>query len=373
MRDIKKIFGWLFGIIAIICIGASFLLFRDELFRSDGIPRLSTFVGSAALLLFAIIDGMACWSTLKEVPAARGWGIGASLVVMSVPLLTLHLSRPRLTIWDMQTIVVGALAFVSYVWPQREKQTSDEDAGVSSRENQEKTNNQGHQPERQSGSRGVLRAHVVLIVVGAALVAVLWTLNFSWRALTALSFLACLAVLFGNELAGPAEHMQISSPRFERRIQNRYHSESNQLSDLGFTPLFFYGEGYSFVHLLLIYPAFFLTIMWLNREVGSVQNKSKLFFGFRVFSSDNGTAYAHPSQLGIKFHTRFQDGSILMTKSFAGKSSYGPNVIAHRMINSSIVDSWAEHQKHIQELEAAGKKIDCEISFEAFSNIQREA
>jgi hypothetical protein len=43
------------------------------------------------------------------------------------------------------------------------------------------------------------------------------------------------------------------------------------------------------------------------------------------------------------------------------------------MKNASISDTWAEHQKQIQALETAGKQIDRQISFQAFSDISYEA
>jgi hypothetical protein len=206
-----------------------------------------------------------------------------------------------------------------------------------------------------------------------ALIALLWELHLPWGVINVLIVLALIAAFFGKQLTGPTEYVQISSPSFERKIQNRYRSESSQLLNLGFSPLFFYGEGFPLSRLLLIYPAFLFLIMWLNREVATIHNGSKLLFGFPVFISSNKTTYAHPNQLGVKFHTLFQDGTILLTKSFAGKSKYGPTVVLHKVANASMGNIWAEHQQQIQVLEAAGKRVDSQISFEAFARISNEA
>lgn len=225
----------------------------------------------------------------------------------------------------------------------------------------------------QPGKRGVLRAYALIVAVEVALIALLRAAHVSWGVVNALAILACIVVLFGSQLTGPPEHVQISSPAFEQRIQERYSSESSQLSKLGFTPLFFFGEAFPLIRLLLIYPAFVVLIMWLNREVLAIQNGSRLLFGFPVFNSPDGTTYAHPLQLGVKFHTRFEDGAILMTKSFGGKRKYGPAVVVHALRNASISDTWAEHRKQIQTLEVAGKQVDGQISFETYSNISRTA
>jgi hypothetical protein len=135
--------------------------------------------------------------------------------------------------------------------------------------------NQEHQSEPQTGKRGVLRAYALIISAEAALIALLWAVHVPWGVVNILAVLALIAVLIGKQLTGPAEHVNISSPTFEHRIQNRYYAESNQLSNLGFTPLFFYGEAFPLFRLLLIYPAFLFLIMWLNREVMSIQDGSR--------------------------------------------------------------------------------------------------
>jgi hypothetical protein len=212
-----------------------------------------------------------------------------------------------------------------------------------------------------------------MILGEACLVALLLAAHVSFRVMTEFALLACIVTLVGRHLTGPAEHIQIASPAFERRIQDRYRSEITQLTDLGFSPLFFYGEAFPLIRLLLIYPAILFLIMLLSREVATVMSGSKLLFGYPVFISNNRTAYAHPSQLGMKYHTTFQDGTILMTKNFSGKTKYGPTVVAHILKNASISETWAEHQMRIRALEAAGKQIAREISFQAFSDISYDA
>jgi hypothetical protein len=224
-----------------------------------------------------------------------------------------------------------------------------------------------------AGKHGVLRAYVWVFSVEVALIALLWAVHVSRGVLVALFVVASIVVLFGKQITGPPEHIRIVSLAFEHKIQDRYRSESNGLSSLGFNPLFFFGEAFPLSRLLLIYPAFLFLIMLLNREVVSVENRSKLCFGFPVFISSNKTTYAHPLQLGIKYHTLFQDGTILLTKNFGANKKYGPTVVLHIMKNASISDTWAEHQKQIQALEATGKQTDRGISFQTYSNISREA
>jgi hypothetical protein len=235
------------------------------------------------------------------------------------------------------------------------------------------TDNQGHHSLPQPSKHGVLRAYALIILIEAALIALLWAAKVPWGVSEAILILALAAALLGKHITGSAEHIQISSPTFISRIRNRYRSESNQLENLGFSPLFYYGEAFPLLRLLLIYPAFLFLIMLLNREVAGIQNGSKLMFGFPIFNSADKTTYAHPLQLGMKYHTLFQDGTILMTKNFSGKTTYGPRVVLHTMRNASISDAWSGHLKQIQALEATGKQIDRDINFQAYSDISRDA
>jgi hypothetical protein len=213
----------------------------------------------------------------------------------------------------------------------------------------------------------------VLILAEFALLALLWAVHVPWGVTEGALLLAVIASLLGKRLVGPSEHVQISSTAFITRIQNRYRAEANQLKELGFTPLYFHGEAFPLLRLLLIYPALVFLFMLLNREVADIQNRSKLLFGSPVFNSSDRTTFAHPLQLGMKYHTLFEDGTILLTKNFGGKTMYGTTVIVHAVRNVSISDAWAEHQEQIQKLEAVGKQIDRDISFETYSRITHEA
>lgn len=373
MRAMRKIFGWLFGMVAIVCIGASAFGFRDDLLRNNGALRFGAFVGPAALLILAITFAMACWSSWNQRSAARAWGIAASLVIISVPLLNMRLSHRHMTSTDLQMIVFGAFAFAAYVWPDPEREAADAQGDMSSSGNEADEDNKAPQSEPQCGRLGVLRAYALIVAAAVVLIAVLRSAHAPWGVVGAFLVLACVVALFGEQLIGPNEHVQISSPSFELRIQHRYRFEYEELSNLGFTLLFCYGETFPLRRLLLIYPAFLFLIMWLNREVGTLQSRARLLLGFPVFISSNRATYAQPMQLGVKFFTLFQDGTILLTKSFGGKAKYGPTVVVHRMRNASISYTWAEHQKQAQALEATGKQIDREVTFETFSNISRKA
>jgi hypothetical protein len=219
----------------------------------------------------------------------------------------------------------------------------------------------------------IVRVVVLTILLLLAFIALLRMAHVSGEVEIAILVLFWVMVLFGKYLLGTPMHMQIASPAFEHRIQDRYRSELNQLRNLEFSPLFSYGEAFPLYRLLLIYPAFLFTIMVLNREVASIENGSKLVFGYSIFHSSDRTTYAHALQLGVKCHTLFQDGTILLTKNFGARKKYGPGVVLHMLKDASIPDTRAEHQKQVHLLEATGKQINREINFQNFSKISRLA
>jgi len=212
----------------------------------------------------------------------------------------------------------------------------------------------------------------LVVLVLAAFVALIWTIHRSWVLVVAFIVLFCISAPFGNKLIGSAECVQIASPTLERRLQGRYRTEFNQLAQIGFKPLFIFGESTSLYRLLLIYPVLLYTIMLLNRETATVKG-SRIVFGYPVLNSSDGKTYVYLMQLGLKFYTRFQDGTVLLTKSFGGTTTYGSNVIFQRLCNASIRDIWMEHSRRVQQLEANGRQVEGEIGFATFYRIWAEA
>jgi hypothetical protein len=177
---------------------------------------------------------------------------------------------------------------------------------------------------------------------------------------------------FLTGLFGTIEPVQICIPEFEQRIRTRYQSETGQLTSLGFDHLFFFGEAIPLIRLLLLFPALIVFQMWLKRVPMTVYEETKNLSGNPVFASRDKTTYAHPNSLGVTFHTAFQDGTILATKNYGDPTDYGPTVEAQCMKDASISDLWTAHQRRTQELEADDKRIDRQISFQAYSEISRK-
>ena len=168
---------------------------------------------------------------------------------------------------------------------------------------------------------------------------------------------------------GTIDLVQIFSPEFEQRARKRYQTETAQLTDLGFDLLFFVGDSTSLFRMLLIFPAIIIFQMWRGGVPMTVQNGTKLLTGNPVFISRDKKAYAHPSSLGFTFHTRFQDGTVLVSKNFGDDSGYIPAIVGNTCPEASMNDTWAAHQKRMAELEAEGKRVDRQTSFQAYREI----
>jgi hypothetical protein len=115
-------------------------------------------------------------------------------------------------------------------------------------------------------------------------------------------------------------------------------------------------------------------MMRSRREVTAVHNRTSFLSAHPIFTSADRTTYAHPSTLGIKFQTAFQDGTILLTKNYADDASYASMVIVQAVAGGeSVSDTWAAHIKRIADLQVKRKPVENLISFDSYVEISRRA
>ena len=121
MRTLRKIFGWLFAILAIFCLlgWASQLRFAFTQSHAHSIARsiFGEFVASVLMLATMLVFGMAWWTTWKDRPKARAWGLTASVLWLSAPLVNSYLLHHPMTDGKWKLVAVGAVALISYAWP----------------------------------------------------------------------------------------------------------------------------------------------------------------------------------------------------------------------------------------------------------------
>jgi len=111
-----------------------------------------------------------------------------------------------------------------------------------------------------------------------------------------------------------------------------------------------------------------------RKEVTSVHDRTSFLSAHPIFTSADRTTYAHPSSLGIKFQTAFQDGTILLTKSYADDAGYASMVIVQTVTGGeSVSDTWSAHLKRIADLQIKRKPVENLISFDSYVEISRRA
>jgi hypothetical protein len=116
MKTVRMSFGWLFGFFSICS-----LVPATECFRRWWVARSSAFWVLGVMVSLVIVYAMAWWTTWKGRPAARAWGISASLANLSISLYMLHGAHRRFAEVSWEMLAVSAFSLVAYSWPDREK------------------------------------------------------------------------------------------------------------------------------------------------------------------------------------------------------------------------------------------------------------
>lgn len=169
---------------------------------------------------------------------------------------------------------------------------------------------------------------------------------------------------------GTVRQLQISSPSAEERTRVRYGPEMCELADLRFDELFIFGEGFSVFRVLLIFPALTVIRMLQKDENLSIEG-GNFVISYPVLGARDKSAFAHVFGMGTKFYTAFDDGTLLISKNFLNDMGERPGIVEFDR-EASIADTWADHQHQIQILEAAGKRIDRQTSFQFYSELARK-
>lgn len=126
MRSMRKLFGWFFAFVAVVCLNASARLFILDVVRGHERSSVLSLVPGTAMLLLAIVFAMTWWTSWKDRPTARTWGIAASFLNMSVFLLATYLTRWPRTRGTWELLVVNVFVLIVYGWPDGQTETQSE-------------------------------------------------------------------------------------------------------------------------------------------------------------------------------------------------------------------------------------------------------
>jgi hypothetical protein len=170
-------------------------------------------------------------------------------------------------------------------------------------------------------------------------------------------------------LFGQLQYVDELSPKLEERIRGRYRTEMSQLTQLSFNLLFFQGQTFPILRLLLIFPAIVISVMFLNGEVIGIHKRTRFLVGHPILASEDRTTYAQVLRLGVMFSTSFQNGQVLISCNYGNDNRTWQNYMRHAYRGQSISSTWAEHQRSIKTLESEGNCVDRKMSFEKFVNM----
>jgi O-antigen/teichoic acid export membrane protein len=121
MRVMRKVFGWFYAFVSGCVLFAFVVSLRADLSREHGRLRFGAVGVLSLLLLFIFVFTIAWWSSWKDTPSVRIWGIAASLTNLSVFLFLIFAEQRPLTKIVWQVIVLSVFSLITYIWPEREE------------------------------------------------------------------------------------------------------------------------------------------------------------------------------------------------------------------------------------------------------------
>ena len=126
MRVIRSFFGWLYGFVSVLCLYLGARAVWLVFYRHHGHPPPIALIPYALLLLVIVVFGLTCWNTWKKKPAARAWGLAASLMNLLTPLFSMYFFHLPLTDQKWHMIAVGFFSIVAFLWPDNEDDPASE-------------------------------------------------------------------------------------------------------------------------------------------------------------------------------------------------------------------------------------------------------
>jgi hypothetical protein len=177
-----------------------------------------------------------------------------------------------------------------------------------------------------------------------------------------------LILAFGIKSLGSISHDEISDPRVEQRVRERYSSDIDELTSLGFSYAYTAGEGMALPHVLLIYPAIILLRARANGAVLTFGRGDKILLAAPVLISADRRTFAHPESLGVSFYTAFRNGSLLVTKNF-DFPFFGPAEYMLQASDATDTEAWQTHKDRLSKLDTEANPANMDHSYSAFADI----
>jgi hypothetical protein len=160
---------------------------------------------------------------------------------------------------------------------------------------------------------------------------------------------------------------EIHKEKVESRIHQRYQREINQLQGLGFEELHYTRE------LVFPFSALFLCFIYVplkwDGEIFNIEKPLRYVVLNPLLLNHHYDTYVHVFTMGVKFVTRFRDGTLLASCNYDTRKYIKPEkgIYRYSMPNhTDIGDCFAKHIERIEYLEGCGHETDDELTLKKF-------
>jgi len=179
-----------------------------------------------------------------------------------------------------------------------------------------------------------------------------------------------LVLVFGMSSLGSIGYEEITDPRIEQRVRERYATEVDQLTSLGFGYEFTSGESTSLSRVLLIFPAIILLQVRAHGGVLALGRGGKILLATPVLGSTDGRAFGHPQTLGVTFYTAFRNGPLIVTKNYKSACYETPDCVMQGS-DGTVAEAWQTHKERVNALDTDANPANRDRSYEAYADIAR--
>ena len=168
----------------------------------------------------------------------------------------------------------------------------------------------------------------------------------------------------------PVTYDLVQDSHTAERVRRRFAAPIGRLTKIGFGEFCIYRETGPAYSALTAFPVALL--MLLRREVLILMPPWRLSGAFPLLIRTSPPTYAYPFGLGVKFHTRFEDGTALVTATFDSQLvPAAPGPLRKQARRLSVEAGWDWHREGVDGLVREGHTIDRNLGFAGFVEVSR--
>jgi hypothetical protein len=153
-------------------------------------------------------------------------------------------------------------------------------------------------------------------------------------------------------------------------LKSRHHTAIATLENIDFT--------FFCVHQEIVWP--FSALIWfpiylsmvLGNEYVRIQSPLRITSFHLLFTSETYATYAYLYGMGCKFYTGFTDGTWLVTNTYL--NTRDKQIIIQKPGRGIVTTQqiWEKHQAKIAALQAQGKQLNPQLSFDDWREVDRQ-